>query len=91
MRRTTPPLYTFNSFSSDLIVEALFFISSFLLFYISLFLCPFFPFFPEHPKCLRCSPPFCCSLWEPAGEVASGHTLEGCNHMLDIFMKDVRV
>lgn len=82
------PLYTFNSFSLDLVAKPLFFISLLLLFYISLYF--YFYSFLFFPKCLRFSPPFCCSLREPAGEVASGHKLEGCNHMLDIFMEDVR-
>lgn len=84
-------LYTFYSFSLDLHVKPFvlsFFLSHFL--YISLFffisLLSFF-----HPKCLCFSPPSCCSLREPAGKLASGHKLEGCNHMLDIFMEDVHV
>lgn len=80
-------LYTFYSFSLDLNVKPFvlsFFLSHFL--YISLFFLSFFP-----PKCLCFSPPSCCSLREPAGKLASGHKLEGCNHMLDIFMEDVHV
>lgn len=88
-----PPFYTFNSFSLDLVAKPLFFISLLLLFYISLYFYFYsflFFFFLNTLSVFVSLPPFCCSLREPAGEVASGHKLEGCNHMLDIFMEDVR-